>query len=90
LKINWKVRFKNKVWLSSFISAIIALIYTVLDMFCIFPEISENTVVRLAETILFLLSIFGILIDPTTAGFSDSKRAQGYEEPWNDANCDNG
>ena len=90
MKINWKVRFKNKIWLGSFISAIIALIYVVLDMFQIFPEISEGTVVRLVETVLFLLATFGILIDPTTAGFGDSKRAQGYDEPWDDQEDGNG
>lgn len=89
MKINWKVRFKNKIWLSSFISAVIALIYTILDMFHIFPEVAESTLIRLVETTLFLLSTFGVIIDPTTAGFGDSKRAQEYEEPWND-NQDSG
>lgn len=84
MKINWKVRFKNKIWLSSFISAIVALVYTILDMFGIFPEVGETTIIRFIEVVLFLLSTFGIIMDPTTSGFNDSKRAQGYEEPWND------
>ena len=90
MKINWKVRFKNKVWLSSFISALITLVYIILDMFHIFPEVGEATIIRLVEVVLFLLSSCGILMDPTTVGFWDSKRAQSYEEPWDDNISENG
>ena len=31
-----------------------------------------------------LLVILGIVVDPTTAGVGDSKRAMGYVEPWVD------
>ena len=31
-----------------------------------------------------LLVILGIVVDPTTAGVGDSKRAMSYEEPWED------
>lgn len=84
MKVNWKVRFKNKLWLGSFISAILAIVYTILDVIGIFPEMSETHLSRLVEAVLLLLSLFGVVIDPTTAGFGDSNRAQGYIEPWND------
>ena len=84
MKVNWKVRFRNKMWLSSFISAILAIVYTILDVLGIFPEMSEARLSRLVEAVLLLLSLLGVIIDPTTAGFNDSNRACGYIEPWND------
>ena len=32
-KINWKVRFKNKVWLGSFLSLIVGFAYSMLALF---------------------------------------------------------
>jgi phi LC3 family holin len=29
-------------------------------------------------------AILGLVVDPTTAGVSDSKRAMSYTEPWQD------
>lgn len=84
MKVNWKVRFRNKLWLSSFISAILAIVYTILDVLGIFPELSETHLSRLVEAVLLLLSLLGVIIDPTTAGFNDSNRACGYSVPWND------
>ena len=84
MKVNWKVRFRNKLWLSSFISAILAIVYTILDVLGIFPELSEAHLSRLVEAVLLLLSLLGVIIDPTTVGVSDSNRACGYVEPWND------
>ena len=84
MKVNWKVRFRNKLWLGSFISAILAIVYTILDVIGIFPEMSEAHLSRLVEAVLLLLSLLGVIIDPTTAGVGDSNRAQTYIEPWND------
>lgn len=84
MKVNWKVRFKNKIWLSAFISAIIIIMYTIFDLIGFIPDISEFSLTRIVEAILLLLSLTGVIVDPTTAGFGDSNRAQGYVEPWND------
>lgn len=84
MKMNWKVRFKNKLWLSSFISAILAIVYTILDVLGIFPEMSEAHFSRLIEAVLLLLSLMGVIIDPTTSGLGDSNRACTYTQPWDD------
>lgn len=84
MKLNWKVRFKNKLWLGSFISAILAIIYTILDVCGVFPTMSEAHLSRLIESVLLLLSLVGVIVDPTTAGFNDSNRACHYDEPWDD------
>lgn len=84
MKVNWKVRFKNKVWLSSFICAVVAFVYNVLGMFEIFPVITQNTIMQIVNEFLLLLSLVGVIIDPTTEGANDSIRAMNYEEPWRD------
>ena len=79
--LNWKVRFKNKVWLMSFIGAIITFVYQLLAMFNVVPKISEDTVVQLVGLILNVLVGIGVIQDPTTAGIGDSKQALTYNEP---------
>jgi phi LC3 family holin len=85
MKINWKVRFKNKIWLSSFIGLIIGFVYSMLRLFDVFPEITEASALRFVNNILTFLGLIGVITDPTTAGLEDSERAMGYAEPWNDA-----
>ena len=85
MKINWKVRFKNKVWLGSFLSLIISFAYSMLGLFDIFPVVTRNNVVEILNQILTFLGLIGVLVDPTTAGLGDSERALGYEEPWDDS-----
>lgn len=90
MKVNWKVRFRNKLWLSSFVSAVLAVVYTILDVFGVFPDMSEATALRIADAVLLILSLLGVIIDPTTAGIEDSARAQGYSQPWDDELEDGG
>lgn len=84
MKINWKVRFKNKVWLSTFISLIVGFVYNILSMFDIAPVVTQNTVTQIIGQVLTVLGLLGVLVDPTTAGVNDSSRAMSYEEPWKD------
>ena len=84
MKINWKVRFKNKVWLGSFLSLVIGFIYSLLALFDVFPAVTQNLVVQLLNQVLTFLGLIGVIVDPTTAGLEDSNRAMRYEEPWED------
>lgn len=84
MKINWKVRFKNKVWLGSFLSLVIGFIYSLLALFDVFPAVTQNLVVQLLNQLLTFLGLIGVIVDPTTAGVGDSERAMGYEDPWDD------
>ena len=84
MKLNWKVRFKNKVWLASFISLIVGFIYSILSLFDVFPDITKSAVLEVVNNVLTFLGLIGVLVDPTTAGLSDSNRAMSYEEPWQD------
>ena len=84
MKLNWKVRFKNKVWLGSFLSLIVGFVYSMLALFDIFPAVTQNLVGQLLNQVLTFLGLIGVIVDPTTAGLGDSERAMGYEEPWDD------
>ena len=82
MKVNWKVRFKNKTWLTMFVSLIIGFIFSMLELFDVYPSITENMVMRIASEVLTFLGLIGVLVDPTTAGLGDSARALSYEAPW--------
>lgn len=84
MKINWKVRFKNKVWLFSFLSLIISFCFSMLQLFDVYPTITENQIANIVNQVLTFLGLIGVLQDPTTAGLGDSKRALSYDEPWVD------
>ena len=84
LKLNWKVRFKNKVFLTSFISLIVGFVYSMLGLFDIFPAITKNSILLIVDQVLTFLGLIGVIVDPTTAGLGDSERAMSYEEPWKD------
>lgn len=84
MNMNWKVRFKNKVWLSLFIGLIIGFVFDMLKMFDIAPVVTESFVTNLASKVLEFLGLIGVLVDPTTEGIGDSVRAMSYNEPWKD------
>ena len=84
MKINWKVRFKQKVFLTSFISLIVGFVYSMLALFDVFPAVTKNSVLEVVNQVLTILGLLGIIVDPTTAGISDSERAMSYEEPYKD------
>jgi phi LC3 family holin len=84
MKINWKVRFKNKTWLSMFLSLIVGFVFNILKLFDVYPAVTENLVMNVVSQVLTFLGLIGVLVDPTTAGITDSDRAMSYSEPWND------
>ena len=84
MKINWKIRFQNKVWLGSFFSLIVGFVYSLLALFDVFPAVTQNLVVQLLNQVLTFLGLIGVIVDPTTAGIGDSERAMGYETPYRD------
>ena len=54
-KINWKVRFKNKVWLTSFISLIVGFVFNLLKAFDIVPVVTQNLVMEIVGQVLTFL-----------------------------------
>ena len=84
MKVNWKIRFKNKIWLSTFISLIVGFVYNILACFEVFPSVTQNAVMQIISNVLTFLGLIGVIVDPTTEGFNDSDRAMGYVDPWKD------
>lgn len=84
MKMNWKVRFRNKTWLTMFISLIIGFVFNMLKLFDIVPVVTENSIATIAAQVLEFLGLIGVLVDPTTVGIGDSNRAMTYVEPWDD------
>lgn len=78
MKINWKVRLRNKTWLAAVIALVIGFVYDLLAMAEIIPPLSEDWLMSLMQTILTLLTALGVVIDPTTSGTGDSDRAMTY------------
>lgn len=81
MKINWTVRFKNSVWLKSFLAFLVATVFNLLGYFDIPLTVTQEQVLEIIESALYLLSIFGVIVDPTTKGIGDSERALSYTEP---------
>jgi phi LC3 family holin len=82
--MNWRVRFKNKTWLTMFISLIVGFVFNMLKLFGIVPSITENQIMNVVSQVLTFLGLIGVIVDPTTAGLEDSNRAMTYVEPWKD------
>lgn len=85
--INWKVRFKSKVFWLAVIPAILLLAQTVLNVFGVqldFTDIQAK-ILAVVEAVFGVLVILGIVTDPTTAGVSDSTRAMTYTEPYKES-----
>lgn len=78
MKINWRIRFKNKLWLSAFIGAIVVFAFTMCRLFGVQLPLDESDVTRTVEAILTTLALVGVIQDPTTSGVSDSDLAMTY------------
>ena len=81
MKINWKIRFKNKVWLRFFIAAVLGLVYKALATFGIVPKIEQQALMDLFDMLLGVLLLLGVVVDPTTKGMEDSDLAMTYTHP---------
>ena len=87
MKINWIVRIKNKAFWLAIIPAVLLLIQAVaavvgyqLD----FGDISDK-LIAVVNAVFVVLSILGIVTDPTTDGIGDSTRALTYTTPNKDS-----
>jgi phi LC3 family holin len=81
--INWRVRIRNKAFWVSIIPAILVLIQVVAAVFGYTLDLGElgNKLIAVVNAVFVVLSILGVVNDPTTSGLSDSKQAMTYELP---------
>ncbi len=78
MKINWKARLKNKVFVIAFATLVISFVYQILGLCGVVPSVSEEAIVNVITTAVNGLAALGIVVDPTTDGMSDSERALTY------------
>lgn len=81
--INWKVRIKNKNFWIALIPAVLLLIQVVARVFGFEIDLGDlgNNLLAVVNAVFVVLSILGIVTDPTTEGITDSKLALTYDEP---------
>lgn len=77
-KINWKERFKNKTFIITFVTLILAFVYQMLGIFGVVPAVSEDAIISVVTLVVNLLATIGVVVDPTTPGTADSERALTY------------
>lgn len=82
-KINWTVRIKNKTFWLALIPAVLLLIQMVAAVFGYTLDLGDlgNRLIEVVKAAFTVLSILGIVVDPTTQGVEDSARALTYTEP---------
>ena len=81
--INWKVRIKNKNFWIAIIPAVLLLVQVVLAVFGVeidFGALNER-LLAVVNAAFVVLTILGIVTDPTTQGISDSTQAMTYDFP---------
>ena len=81
--INWRVRLRNKAFWLAFIPAALLLVQTVAALFGFALNLGDigDKLLAVVNAVFALLSILGVVVDPTTQGVGDSQRALGYVEP---------
>lgn len=81
--INWMVRIKNKNFWISLIPAVLLLVQVVAAVFGFTLNLGElgDKLLAVVNALFAVLTILGIVTDPTTAGISDSAQAMTYTTP---------
>ena len=83
MTVNWKVRLKNKTFWVTLIPAVLLLIQVITGALGITIDLGDlgNKLLAIVNALFSVLTILGIVTDPTTAGLSDSTLAMTYEVP---------
>ena len=91
MKINWKVRLKNPVFLVQIAAAVFVPILAYFGLswedmttWSAVIELLKNAVQNPVVLLSAAVSVFNAVNDPTTAGICDSCRAMNYTEPAKD------
>ncbi|HCA71529.1 MAG TPA: phage holin [Ruminococcaceae bacterium] len=83
MKINWRVRLQNKEFWLAVIPSALLLVQTFAAVFGFQLNFGDlgNRLLAVVNAAFALLTILGIVNDPTTAGLSDSAQALNYTKP---------
>ena len=83
MKINWTVRLKNKTFWLALVPAVLLLIQVVAAVFGIDIKLDGlgDKLLAVVNALFAVLTILGVVTDPTTVGISDSRQAMEYDKP---------
>ena len=81
MKINWKVRIRHRQFWVAMIAAFVLLANQVASLFNLDITLISAKIQQTLESILLILALFGIILDPTTEGVKDSSQAMVYVKP---------
>lgn len=81
--INWKVRLRNKAFWLAVIPAAMLLVQAVAALFGYTLDLGDtgDKLLTIVNATFALLTILGVVNDPTTAGLQDSGLALTYDKP---------
>lgn len=84
--INWRVRIKNKTFWVTLVPALLILTQQILKLFNVELNLSDiqAQILAIIDTFFIILSVLGIVTDPTTEGVGDSTQALTYDAPKGD------
>lgn len=84
-QINIKVRMKNKAFWLAFIPAVLLMVQVIAAVFGYTLDLGDlgNRLLAVVNAVFGVLTILGIVVDPTTQGIGDSTQALTYEKPKN-------
>ena len=72
--LNLKIRLKNKTFIITMMTTVIAFVYQMLAQFEVVPKITQDQTIQVLMLVVNILAGLGILVDPTTDGVRDSER----------------
>ena len=83
MNINWTVRLKNKTFWLALSPAVLLLVQVIAAVFGYQLDLGDlgNKLLDVVNALFAVLTILGIVTDPTTAGVKDSEQAMTYTEP---------
>lgn len=81
--INWKARIKNKTFWIALIPAVLLLVQVITAVFGYQLDLGDlgNKLIAVVNALFAVLTILGVVVDPTTVGVGDSTQALTYDEP---------
>lgn len=91
MKINFKVRFKNPIFIAQLVLSILTPILAYMGMdataitsWAILGDVLFQAISNPYVLAMVALSVWNCVNDPTTSGVSDSERALSYDKPATD------
>lgn len=84
--INWKIRMQNKTFWLALVPAFLLLIQAVAQVFNISLDFTNlyKDLLNVINALFVVLTILGVVTDPTTKGVGDSTQALTYSKPKED------